>query len=369
MENITIKKAVGKRKNKRNGGWELDGVDINLPEDVKKIEQALNKFKKLGLWGWFAYSDGKCTEKTISAIRKFQKEIEKMESPTGRIEHKSITLQILNDYYNYEEKNNIERNDFDYIDNYIKFLPESNRHETIKSFDDRIGKIKLFKLLKRVMALNNPNKGRVEKEKYLIIGVQKSNKNNNQFDDEFYVFKGNIFIMKSAGTTHPGRPALNTTGQTVDGSLPSPIKDDDREEPRAKVEYGRGVWKTNVFYRDLYKKGIHGVEGNDKKSMPALRQKKPVLHYRDNDDSEHANETGNLYYGNTSSSVRDNDAFISNFNMHGSHYTDEKKTGGNIGRWSYGCQVWRDMPDYYKMLDLDLIKAGNSVDYALLRDW
>ena len=50
-----------------------------------------------------------------------------------------------------------------------------------------------------------PNKG-----KYLIIGVQSLEDEFNVFDDKFYVYNGNNFVMSSTGTTNAGKTALKT---------------------------------------------------------------------------------------------------------------------------------------------------------------
>src|SRR5210317_1925749 len=78
-----------------------------------------------------------------------------------------------------------------------------------------------------------PNEG----SKYLIIGVQSLEDAYNIFDDKFYVYDGKRFIMASSGTTNAGSTALKTFD-------------------KYNLE-GAAVWKTNMWYEDLYIPGYH----------------------------------------------------------------------------------------------------------------
>lgn len=172
-----------------------------------------------------------------------------------------------------------------------------------------------------------PNEG----SKYLIIGVQSLEDAYNIFDDKFYVYDGKRFIMASSGTTNAGSTALKTFDEY-------------------KLE-GAAVWKTNVWYEDLYIPGYH------KGKMKALRQNEPIYYYRDSDKDDKAEEQGKLHYG------------IIYANMHGVDYDPfSNKIGSNIGGWSFACQVWNRMSDYRLMIGATW-KRNKAVDYALLKEW
>jgi len=172
-----------------------------------------------------------------------------------------------------------------------------------------------------------PNEG----SKYLIIGVSSLKDEYNIFDDKFYVYDGKRFIMSSSGTTNAGSTALKTFDEY-------------------KLE-GAAVWKTNMWYKDLY------IPGKHKGRMKALRQNEPIYYYRDSDRDNKAEEQGKLHYG------------IIYANMHGVDYNPfSNKIGSNIGGWSFACQVWNRMSDYRLMIDATW-ERNKAVDYALLKEW
>lgn len=183
-------------------------------------------------------------------------------------------------------------------------------------------------LLDKVKAIGGkiPNKG-----KYLIIGVQSLENESNVFDDKFYVFDGNQFVMTSSGTTNVGITALKhfkNYGLT-----------------------GAAVWRTNQFIEDCFIPGYH------KGRMKALRQNKPIEYYRDSDLDNIAEEQGELHKG------------IIYANMHGIDYDPfSNKIGTNINGWSFGCQVWNRMGDYRQMIKATWDR-NKTVDYALLKEW
>lgn len=183
-------------------------------------------------------------------------------------------------------------------------------------------------LLEKIESIGGkiPNVG-----KYMIVGVQSQEDGFDIFDDKFYVFDGNIFKQVSTGTTNAGRKAL--------------LHFDDYDLT------GVAVWKTDQFYKDLYKDGLH------KGKMRALRQQKPILYYRDSDKDLKAEEQGKLHSG------------IIYANMHGVDYDPYSTiTKEFIGGWSFSCQVWNRMSDYTKMIDATW-RRGDFVDYAILKEW
>ncbi len=191
----------------------------------------------------------------------------------------------------------------------------------IRQFTDK-------ELLEKVVEIGGkiPNLG-----KYLVIGVQSLEDEFNVFDDKFYVYDGPSFIMVSTGTTNAGKTAL--------------MKYDQYNLT------GAAVWKTNQFIKDCFKPGLH------KQKMKCLRANKPILHYRDTDKDEFAEEQGKLYYKNIWA------------NMHGVDYDPFSEIiKQNINGWSFACQVWNRMGDY-KLLINATWKRKKAVDYALLKEW
>lgn len=188
-------------------------------------------------------------------------------------------------------------------------------------------------LLERVEQIGGkiPNIG-----KYLIIGVQSNEDAFNVFDDKFYVFDGHKFKQVSTGTTNAGRTAL----LFYDKYNLS----------------GTAVWKTDEFYEDLFSRGYHKLSRADG-GMRALRQRKPILYYRDKDKDRKAEQQGELHEG------------IIYANMHGVDYNPYSvKTKEFINGWSFACQVWNRMGDYRQMVNA--VWARNKpVDYAILEEF
>lgn len=156
--------------------------------------------------------------------------------------------------------------------------------------------------------------------KYLIIAIQK---NKNVFDDEFYVFDGNVFIMSSTGTTDLG----NTVSVFFE---------------KCKL-IDSVVWKTDQFIEDCFVPGFH------KTKMKALRINKPI--------SFHLKGKTKVYNEYVPA------------DMHGVDYdpfTDMIKE--NINGWSFACQVWNRISDYRVMANA-VWRRNKPVDYCLLKEW
>lgn len=187
-------------------------------------------------------------------------------------------------------------------------------------------------LLDRVEAIG----GKIVDDKHLIIGVQKQEQDFNRFTDKFYHFLGDQFMNVSIGTTIAGKNAL-------------------LEFDKSGNEAGAAVWKTDMFYEDLYSYGLH------KGRMPCLRQVKPIYYYRDNDKDQIAEEQGELYHG------------VIYANFHGCSYTYDPKVNHGIvkefvGGWSYGCQVCGDMEVYERIVEA-VKKHQLKANYALLKQF
>lgn len=182
-------------------------------------------------------------------------------------------------------------------------------------------------LLERVASIG----GTTRTGTYLLIGVQSQEDLFDQFDDKFYVFDGHEFKMVTTGTTNPGQKALK---QYFNYDLP-----------------GAAVWKTDQFYKDLYKPGLH------KGRMKALRQDRPIYYYRDSDKDNCSDQQGQLHHGQIYA------------NQHGISYDPfSNKIATRIGGWSFACQVMNRMSDYKAWIKAAWSRDKN-VDYAILKEW
>lgn len=164
---------------------------------------------------------------------------------------------------------------------------------------------------------------------YWLLGVQSEEDTFDTFDDKFYLFKGEEFILVTTGTTNAGKDTLHGF------------------EKYNKL--GAAVIKTNEWYYDLWQSGLH------KGRMKALRQINPIKYYRDNNKNNKAEEVGSLYSG------------IIYCNFHTNSYdTLTKIIRWVIGGWSACCQVCNDPIDYYRILRL---VGKQKVSYCLLKEF
>lgn len=167
-------------------------------------------------------------------------------------------------------------------------------------------------------------------EDYWILGVRSNEDAYNEFDDKFYLFRGEDFIMVAEGTTNPGATAL--------------------ENYSKYNKNGAFVVVPNRWYYDLWKFGYHNGR------MAALKQHKPILGYRDGDKDQRIDETGKVYEG------------MFGINFHTVSY--DKRVGfvqKLIGGWSAGCQVVNDVTKYYKILNRCRNQA--TVSFCLLTEF
>lgn len=164
---------------------------------------------------------------------------------------------------------------------------------------------------------------------YWIIGIRSKSDNPDEFDDMFYLMYNDTIITITTGTTNPGLYSLknyNTYG----------VK-------------GSAVIKSDEIYYDVWSYGLH------KNRMPALRQVKPMLYYRDYDKDSKSEEIGELNKG------------IIGINFHTSSYDKASIITKNIGKWSYGCQVCNNIKEYYHILDT--IKKQKYITYCLINEF
>lgn len=164
-----------------------------------------------------------------------------------------------------------------------------------------------------------------------IIGVQSKKDVTNKFDDMFIVYGGKYRLIVSSGTTNAGVTIQNT------------FKENGLS--------GAAVWKTNMFYKGLFEPGLH------RGRMKALRQEKSIYYYRDSNKNGKCEEKGTLYHS------------IINANMHGIDYDENStKIKEYINGWSWACQVWNNMQDYYEMINI-VWNISKPVNYALLKEF
>jgi len=169
---------------------------------------------------------------------------------------------------------------------------------------------------------------------YWIIGIRSKEDAADEFDDKFYLFLGEKFIMLTSGTTNPGKYGLTSF-----------------------MEYnkaGCAVVKADEFYHNFWKNGLH------KGKMEALVQVSPVFYYRDNNKNLKSEEIGEVKIG------------IIGINFHTATYEKDAsrlKTfiAWIIGKWSEGCQVCNIAADYYRIIGL--VKKQIFVSYCLLNEF
>lgn len=166
---------------------------------------------------------------------------------------------------------------------------------------------------------------------YWLLGVQSDEDKFNSFDDKFYLFKGDRFVLVASGTTNAGKSAMmgyekyNKKGVAV-------IKTD---------EWYHRLWKTNSLHRGR---------------MKALKQVMKILHFRDNNKNTKIEEIGEVYNA------------VIGCNFHTNSYNRfTKVVRWVIGGWSACCQVCNDPIKYYKILSLT--SKQDFVTYCLLKEF
>lgn len=165
---------------------------------------------------------------------------------------------------------------------------------------------------------------------FWILGVQAKEDRFNEYDDKFYLYKGERFIMMSSGTTNAGLSGLLNYNRYN--------------------KNGCAVIKTNEWYYDLWKHGMHNGK------MAALRQNKPIKYFRDNNKNKRVEELGTMYQG------------MIGINFHTATYSKNVPFIAKlIGGWSVGCQVINNTTRYYKMLSY--MQGQETVSYCLLKEF
>jgi hypothetical protein len=165
-----------------------------------------------------------------------------------------------------------------------------------------------------------------------ILGVRSAADLTNQFDDKFYIFRGEKFLQVLTGTTHPGTTIL-----------------------RNHYKYnskGAAVVMADRWYYDLW------VYGKHKGKMPALLQLgNKITVYRDGDKDNKAEEIGEIQTG------------FFGINFHTNNYDlNTKLTKTEINDWSAGCQVANQVMKYRDLMQL-FEKEKGKFTYCLIKEF
>lgn len=162
-----------------------------------------------------------------------------------------------------------------------------------------------------------------------ILGVRSKEDTANSFDDKFYLFRGEIFIEVTSGTTNPGTPTLKQF---------------------EKVNKDGAAVLVPGWYYNVWKYGKHNG-----KVAALLQLGNKVTVSRDTDKDDDSEVTSNIqsgYFG---------------INFHPNTYDLTKPSGTSIGWWSAGCQVVNNISKYNTFIRLT--KTQKSVSYCLIDEF
>lgn len=167
-----------------------------------------------------------------------------------------------------------------------------------------------------------------------LIGVRSSADLPDEFDDKFYLFQGEQFLMLTTGTTHPAASIL-------------------RGGYKSYNPLGAAIVKADKWYHNVWRYGKH------KKRMNALIQiGNEITVFRDGDGDLKSEELGKEtagYFG---------------INFHANTYDMENVTiKDKILGWSAGCQVVNDTQKYVVFMKYFSQQSGKSVSYCLLKEF
>ena len=183
-------------------------------------------------------------------------------------------------------------------------------------------------LLARVRQLRNFIK---IPENYWILGVRSKEDRFNEFDDKFYLFRGEQFVMVMSGTTNPGANGLLN--------------------PEQYNERGVAVVVADKWHYNLWERGLHNGK------VIAYRQASGVDLIRDRNKNKKSGDAGSV-----------SEEFNRGINFHPSDYNlDSKTKKTNIGAWSVGCQVVNDIPKYKELMNLTRLQQVMS--YCIINEF
>lgn len=167
-------------------------------------------------------------------------------------------------------------------------------------------------------------------QEYWLLGVRSNEDIANRFDDKFYLFLGEQFVLVTSGTTNPGTPTLMQF-----------------EKVNKK---GAAVLNADKWYYNVWHFGKH--QG---KVDALLQLGAPVEVYRDTDKDDDSEEQGVLdrgYFG---------------INFHPNTYKPSAPKTNVIGWWSSGCQVVNDLNTYKRIITM--CKPQKVVSYCLINEF
>jgi hypothetical protein len=167
-------------------------------------------------------------------------------------------------------------------------------------------------------------------QEYWLLGVRSNEDTANRYDDKFYLFLGEKFVLVTSGTTNPGTPTLMQF-----------------EKVNKK---GAAVLKSDKWYYNVWHFGKH--QG---KVDALLQLGAPVEVYRDTDKDDDSEEQGVLdrgYFG---------------INFHPNTYKPSAPKTNVIGWWSAGCQVVNDLNTYKRIITM--CKPQKVVSYCLINEF
>jgi hypothetical protein len=167
-------------------------------------------------------------------------------------------------------------------------------------------------------------------QEYWILGVRSNEDIANRFDDKFYLFLGEQFILVTSGTTNPGTPTLMQF-----------------EKVNKK---GAAVLNADKWYYNVWHFGKHHG-----KVDALLQLGAEVEVYRDIDKDDDSEEQGVLdrgYFG---------------INFHPNTYKPSAPKTDVIGWWSAGCQVVNDVNTYKRIITM--CKPQKIVSYCLINEF
>lgn len=166
---------------------------------------------------------------------------------------------------------------------------------------------------------------------YWILGVASNENQADVFDDKFYLFKGEEFIMVTSGTVNTGTYGLlNFKKWNKNGAFV--IKQD---------QWIYNFWKTN-----------HKHKGK----MQSFGQMTACKGYRDGNGDKIADQKGHIVKG------------VFGINFHTVTYKPIEIIKKLIGGWSVGCQVCNNTKDYYKIMKL-VSDYQKFVSYCIITEF
>lgn len=167
---------------------------------------------------------------------------------------------------------------------------------------------------------------------YWILGVRSNEDTPDTYDDKFYLYHGEKFILVTSGTTNAGKNTML-----------------EFEKVNKK---GAAIIKADQWYYDVWHYGSH------RKRVEALLQLGAKVEvFRDTNKDLKQDETGKTEKG----------WFGINFHPNTYNLESEAPVSNKIGWWSAGCQVVNDLSKYKHIIRL--VKSQKVVSYCLIHEF